>query len=225
MYPRITYRFHLPDGIKEIALEFEPDTFLLRQPQDEVPPAWTMLDFEKCHHCPLSSADSPTCPFASSLARYVEDFGALESFTEVEIEAITPVRRVSATKPLQSGIASMLGLIGATSGCPHLAFYRPMARFHSPFSDEDETVYRVLALFTLRSFLEESGEPQMEGLADQMTAVGDVNAAMAERIRHGFDKDAMVNAIVILDCFSMSVPLAIESKFDTLRRLFNRARG
>ncbi len=53
-----------------------------------------------------------------------------------------------------------------------------------------------------------------------MADVCKVNESMAERIKDGFDKDAMVNAIVVLDCFAMTVPMAIESRFDGLKRLF-----
>jgi hypothetical protein len=42
-----------------------------------------------------------------------------------------------------------------------------------------------------------------------MEDVCKVNEAMAERIRDGLDKDAMVNAIVMFDCFAMTVPMAI----------------
>lgn len=217
--PRILYRFHLPTGIEEIALDFEPDDFLLRTRPDDPPPAWAALEFEKCGHCPLSSADSPNCPFAAALSGYVESFSHLESHREVKIEVITPMRTVSAVKPLQTGIASLVGLIGATSGCPHLAFYRPMARFHLPFADQDETVYRVLSMFVLRSYF--AGKPpDLEQLNAAIASVSDVNAGMATRIRAGFAKDAMVNAIVILDFLAQTVPLAIDSRFDDLRQLF-----
>lgn len=218
---RILYRFHLPAGIEEIRLEFEPDSFLLRRRPDQAPPEWAALDFEKCGHCPLTSAESPSCPFAAALGGYVESFSQLESHHEVMIDVVTETRTVSGVKPLQSGIASLVGLIGATSGCPHLAFYRPMARFHSPFADEQETLYRVLAMFVLLSHFAEK-RPDLADLSEVMTAVGEVNAGMAARIRAGFDKDAMVNAIVMLDFFAMNVPLAIDSEFDSIRALFRQ---
>jgi hypothetical protein len=217
--PCIVYRFHLADGVEEIALEFDAETFLLKQPADQAPPGWAALDFHKCGHCPLSSGASPYCPFAAALSRYVKSFGQRDSYEEVGIEVITPTRTVSAQKPLQSGIASLVGLIGASSGCPHLAFYRPMARFHSPFADEQETLYRVLSMFTVNSVFA-GRSPDFADLAAVMNAVSDVNAAMAERIRAGFDKDAMVNAIVTLDFFAMNVPLEIDARFNSLRHLF-----
>lgn len=214
----IVYRFHFPAGAEEIRLEFEPEHFLLKV-RPETPPAWAALDFDKCSHCPLSSDDHPTCPFAHALSGYVDSFGHLVSHEELEIEVITPSRRIMAHRPLQSGIASMLGLIGATSGCPTLAFYRPMARFHLPFAEEDETVFRVVALYLMRSLMDDASS-DFARLNDVMAEVGNVNQSMAARIRDGFDKDAMVNAIVILDCFALTVPMAIESRFDGMTRIF-----
>lgn len=215
----IVYRFHLPDGIEEIRLAFDPDSFLLRTVPDTPPPAWAQLDFHKCAHCPLSSGETPACPFAFALSGFVDIFGHMVSHEEVDIEVITPGRDISARRPLQSGIASMVGLIGATSGCPHLAFYRPMARFHLPFAEEEETLYRVLSLFLMRGLLAEESH-DMARLNAVMADVCTVNEGMAERIKDGFDKDAMVNAIVMLDCFAMTVPLEIETRFDGMRKLF-----
>lgn len=215
----IVYRFHFPTGAEEIRLEFDAETFLLKTRPEAEAPAWASLDFHKCGHCPLSSAEHPACPFAHSLSGYVDSFGHLVSHEEVEIEVITPSRRIMARRPLQSGIASMVGLIGATSGCPTLSFYRPMARFHLPFAEEEETVFRVVALYLMRSLIEHDSS-DFARLNAVMAEVGKVNESMAERIKDGFDKDAMVNAIVILDCFAMTVPMAIESRFDGLSRIF-----
>jgi len=217
--PRIVYRFHLAEGLEEIVLEFDPEDFTLCERPDLTPPDWAALEFHKCGHCPLNQAEHPTCPFAVALSRYVKSFGHLDSYQEVDIEVETETRTVKAHKPLQSGIASLVGLIGATSGCPHLAFYRPMARFHSPFADEQETLYRVLSMFTVQSLFA-GNKPDFADLGEVMTAVGDVNAAMADRVRSGFDKDAMVNAIVTLDFFAMNVPLEIDTRFDSIRYLF-----
>ena len=94
-----------------------------------------------------------------------------------------------------------------------------MARFHSPFADEQETLYRVLSMFTVQSLFA-GRNPDFADLSAVMVAVGDVNASMADRVRSGFDKDAMVNAIVILDFFAMNVPMEIDSEFDSIRTLF-----
>jgi hypothetical protein len=77
----------------------------------------------------------------------------------------------------------------------------------------------VLSLFPPRAMLGEEIN-DLTCLNSVMEDVCKVNEAMAERIRDGFDENAMVNAIVVLDCFAMTVPMAIESRFDGLKRLF-----
>jgi hypothetical protein len=215
----IVYRFHFAHGAEDIRLEFDAETFLLKSIPETEAPAWAALDFHKCGHCPLSTAEHPACPFASALSGYVDTFGHLVSHEELEIEVITPTRRIIARRPLQSGIASMIGLIGATSGCPTLSFYRPIARFHLPFAEEEETVFRVVALFLMRALMDHNSS-DFSHLNEIMAEVGKVNEGMAERIRGGFTKDAMINAIVILDCFALTVPMAIESRFDGLGHIF-----
>ncbi|KAF0113685.1 MAG: hypothetical protein FD149_2068 [Rhodospirillaceae bacterium] len=55
-------------------------------------------------------------------------------------------------------------------------------------------------------------------------AAGLVNQGMAERIRSAFQKDAVVNALVILDTFAQAAPCVIEEKLEELRYLFNNER-
>jgi hypothetical protein len=221
---RIVYRFHLQSGVEEIALEFDTATFALLTLPSQPAPEWAHLDFWKCGHCPLSSAQTPLCPFAYALSGFVKGFSHLYSYEEVETEVLTESRTIVAKKPLQLGIASVVGLIGATSGCPHLSFYRPMARFHLPFAEDSETVYRVLSMYLLGRYLTDAattpGNTAIAHLTQLIEAVGTVNEAMAERIRAGFKKDAVVNAIVILDCLAQMVPLAFEKNLNDLRKYF-----
>jgi hypothetical protein len=220
----ITYRFHLPAGVEELTLEFDTPTFTLRPRAEVAAPAWARLGFHQCPHCPLTADQSPLCPFAQGLAGFVERFDAFRSFDKATIEIVTEVRTVVATKPLQQGMASLVGLIGATSGCPHLAFYRPMARFHLPFARDDETLYRVFSMYLLGRYLADdataSGPRAMDGLIALTSAAIDVNRGMAERVRAALTKDVVVNAVVILDMFAQAVPYVIEDGLDELRVMF-----
>jgi hypothetical protein len=220
----ITYRFQLPARVEEIVLEFDAATFLLRRREGAVAPAWTALGFHQCPHCPLTPDQSPLCPFAHGLAGFVERFDDFNSFDEATIEIVTDARIVVATKPLQQGMASLVGLIGATSGCPHLAFFRPMARFHLPFARDDETLYRVFSMYLLGRHLTEAeplaGAAAMDGLRTLTEAATAVNRGMATRTRSAFSKDVVVNAVVILDMFAQAVPYVIEDGLDELRAMF-----
>lgn len=219
---QITYRFHLEYGIEEITLRFDAASFTLLRDEAKAAADWAKLEFHQCPHCPLQPADSPQCPFAAGLAGFVERFDAFRSYDTAQIEVVTESRTVSAHKPLQEGMASLMGLIGATSGCPHLAFFRPMARFHLPFARDDETLYRVFSMFILGQYLkraERRGSP-LEELSALTEATNRVNRAMADRVRAAFTRDVVVNAVVILDMFAHSVPFAIEDGLEDLRKVF-----
>lgn len=224
-HSRITYRFHLPQGIKEIALDFDSDSFELRLDPAKRPQQWTRLDFHQCPHCPLTPDSTPLCPFAQALSRFVATFDEFFSYEKAVIEIVTDTRTVVGNKPLQHGMASLVGLIGATSGCPHLAFFRPMARFHLPFARDDETLFRVFSMHLLREYL--AGRPLVAEVFDELSnlnrAATQVNRAMADRVRAAFHKDVVVNAIIVLDSFAQAVPYVIEDKLDELRMMFGLA--
>lgn len=222
----ITYRFHLPAGVQEITLRFEPDSFTLLAGDPATAPDWAALEFCQCPHCPLVAADTPVCPFAHGLSGFVDHFGDFYSYEQAKIEIVTDTRTVSATKPLQNGMASLVGLIGATSGCPHLAAFRTMARFHLPFARDDETLYRVFTMYLLGRYLADgaAGPEVMDGLIALNEAATQVNRAMADRVRTAFRKDVVVNAVVILDMFAQAVPFVIEDGLDELRTLYGMTR-
>ena len=56
----------------------------------------------------------------------------------------------------------------ATSGCPHMDFFKPMARFHLPLANAEETVYRATSMYLLAQyFLQREGKEadmELEGL-------------------------------------------------------------
>ncbi|MCA1907894.1 MAG: hypothetical protein LDL39_05995 [Magnetospirillum sp.] len=222
----IRYTFHLPDGVHEsVVLEFDDQTFLLRPPAIQGVEAWTALDFHICPHCPLDKRTHPHCPLARALAGFVHEFDRFYSYEVAEVEVQAGSRRIISKQPLQAAMASILGLVGATSGCPHLDFFRPMARFHLPFASEQETLFRALSIHLLGEYLRAGGQGDklvgVAGLQARYAAVADVNLTMADRIRAAFKKDVVVNAIVILDTFAQAVPWVIDDALLELRPLFD----
>lgn len=221
----VTYVFHLGNGrVERIKLSFDPDTFLLQNDVSVLPEHWTRLDFQTCPHCPLTGATHPLCPFARALGGFIQRFDDFYSYEKAVVEVVTSQRTVVAERPLQDAMASILGLVGATSGCPHLAFFRPMARFHLPFASEQETLTRVFSLHLLGEFVRLGGEGavavSVDDLEAKYRAVAQVNQGMAERIRAAFAKDAVVNAIIILDTFAQAVPFVVHEALKELRPLF-----
>jgi len=225
----ITYRFHLAEGIQEIALRFDAADYSLINDHTETPPDWARLENHQCGHCPLTPDKMPFCPLARAMAGYIETFDRFYSYEETVVEVVTKNRTIVGKMALQRGMASLVGLIGATSGCPHLSFFRAMARFHLPFSRDDETLYRVFSMYLLMRHIEGAdippGEDAFDGLQKLSHAATLVNHNMAERIRAAFDKDVVINAIIVLDSFAQAVPYVIEEKLEELRTMFGPHQG
>lgn len=57
---------------------------------------------------------------------------------------------------MQIGLYSLLGLVMATSGCPHLDFLRPLALHPLPFSSIHETVFRVSSSYLTEQYFREN---------------------------------------------------------------------
>ena len=221
----IRYLFKLPDNRKEIIdLRLDPLTLDLLNDVPKSMPSWTNLDFHQCSNCPLKVEDSSHCPVAAHFVKLMEPFGSLLSYDTVHVDIITGQRVVSKETSAQKGVSSLMGLIMATSGCPHTAFLKPMARFHLPFADAQETVYRATSMYLLAQyFLQKEGKEadlEMKGLMNIYTRIQIINEAMASRLRAISEKDVALNSLVILDAFAQTVPFVIEDSLEEIRHLF-----
>lgn len=217
----IVYRFTLAGGTREeVALRFDRRSFVLQLDDQGEPEPWTELGFHQCGHCPLTADTTRQCPFARAMAAFIHQFERFYSYEKTVVEVVTERRTMVARQALQHGMASLIGLIGATSGCPHLAFFRPMARFHLPFASAEETLYRAFSTWLLRECLLSHSPPDLAGLDASYQAAAAVNKGMADRIRGAFDKDAVVNAIVVLDTFAQAGSFVIEENLEELRYIF-----
>lgn len=221
----ITYRFGLPDeSVAEFPVVIDRTTLEVVREKDLAFPEWARLEFNKCGHCPLAPETSPACPLSASIANVVERFQDIISYTEIEIEVETEGRRITKSSTAQHGLSALLGLIMATSGCPYTAYFKPMARFHLPFANEEETVYRAVSMYLLSQyFTSEQGASvdfALDGLQAIYKDIQELNRSMAKRIREAITHDAAVNAIVVLDFFAQTMPFAIEDRLEELRPMF-----
>jgi hypothetical protein len=221
----IQYRLRTNDG-REILFRFrfDPKTFEMVEATPANPPAWTALEFNKCSHCPLSTDTHPYCPAALRIAPVLQSCESFDAFTPMQVEVQLPERNVVAQKPLQKALASLLGLVMATSGCPHTAALRPMAHFHLPFSTEDETLQRVTSMYLLAQYFKKmegkSADLELDGLVDLYRKIQTVNETMITRLKAGGIKPAMAQAIVPLDLLSHSMPLNIRISLERIRATF-----
>lgn len=222
----ITYTFIFDDGTTErFDLVFMQETLQAAWPLPDELPEWCRLEYRKCPHCPFAPQEVRDCPLVARLVDVVMRLGHLVSYDEMLVEVETPERTVSQRTTAQRGVSSMLGLIIPTSGCPHTAFFRPMARFHLPFSSPDETFYRAASMYMLAQYFRaaspEEVDLNMEGLGRIYRNMEIVNLQLVERLRGASSSDSSVNAVVILDLFAKSMPVVLDERLDDFRYLFN----
>ena len=203
-------------GAEPLRLEvsLDPDTFLDLAPLPESPPDWAMLDYQRCPNCPLPPRPSAQCPTAGRLIPLARAFSETESVDRARVSVETPDRTFEKEVPIATGISSLLGLQMATSGCPILGRLRPMVPFHLPFATSKETVFRAVATYLVAQHAHwQAREPadwSLDGLRALYREVALVNRAFASRLRSALSKDASLNALVRLDVFTMTIPMALD---------------
>jgi len=222
---QITYRFFAnSEHPVPVELHFAPDTFRLLLPADSPRPDWTLLGHRRCPNCPLDDKET-YCPSALGIAVFLPAFANRISHEKAVIEVETPVRTFVANTTFQTGMSALIGLVCATSGCPLTRFLRPMARYHTPFADEKETLSRSFAIWLLGRYIanknQGGSEPvSLEGLKNNYAALSEMNLALSNRIRDSVNRDAALNAVVILDLFAQIAPVNIDGDFEDIADLY-----
>jgi Domain of unknown function (DUF6901) len=219
------YRLTSRDGFAdELMVVIDGSTLTCVEPEP-VANAWTALSCHQCENCPLDPATTPLCPYAARIAPVLSSLANLFSHDAVDVEAECGNRRVTSSTTAQAAASSLIGLLGAASGCPHTAFLRPMAWFHQPLATVEETVFRAVTTWLLgRYFAAEQGEAtdwRLTDLKQRYEQLHEVNLGLAERMRLASEKDAGVNAVVRLDTFAKTVPYSIDDMLAELRPLFS----
>ena len=222
----LEYRFSLPDGTREI-FHFElidESLELIDSHSSDSLPGWTRLSFHQCPNCPMTEAEQAYCPYAAKISNTVSRFDRLLSYERVYMDVITKERVISQATTAQQGVSSLLGLIIANCGCPHTNFFRPMARFHLPFANIEETIWRAAAMYLLSQyFLKTEGKVadcELTGLEAIYRNVHIVNRAVSERLRAASRSDLPANALILLDVYAMNFPYRIDMILRDMRQLF-----
>jgi len=222
----IEYRLRLPDLSERLFfIRLDTESLEALPAEDQEPlPDWTRLSFSQCASCPLTELDTPTCPAAAKIAPIVRHGEALLSIDQIELTVTTAERISIQTTTAQRALCSLMGLAIATSGCPHTAFFKPMARFHLPLASEEETIFRACATYMLAQYFVNQDGKAADFALKKLTAIyrtmQEVNLAMATRVRSDSRTDSSVNAIVLLDMYAKALPHVIRQSLDELRYLF-----
>lgn len=223
----ITIRYSFKFGkskyeVFDMALDTE--NFELQGNCPEVCPPWTKLDFHQCPNCPLDARHVLRCPLAVNLVNIVKKFDSFISYNETLVVVTTKERIVSKMTTVQRAVGSMMGLIIAASGCPHTAYFRPMARFHLPLANDEETVFRAASMYMLAQFfMNNNGKEvdfELKGLRSIYRNIQLINYTIAERLRAASKSDSVLNAIVDLDIYAQTLMIVIEDSLEDLQPIY-----
>lgn len=205
-------------------MHLDPHTLEQTEPMALAASPWTQLEFHQCSNCPLKASEHPYCPAALNLQALEEGFTDMWSYDALEVEVITSEHTVSATTTAQKGASSLLGLMMATCGCPHTAYFKPMARFHTPLANEENTIYRASSMYLLAQyFVNKDGQKadlELSGLIEIYQQLRIINRTLAERLRANSQKDTALNAVVLLDLLAKTLPYCIDDDMSEIRYLF-----
>ena len=221
-----TYSFEPEDRAwcKTVEVLLDSETLGLVWEPPEDPPSWTRLTEHQCAMCPLKETETPYCPAALSLVEPVFELGNLLSYRVLRTTVVSEERTTWTITPAQRALSSLLGLRMATSGCPVLGRFRPMARFHLPFSTRDETLFRVVGMYLTAQYYRhrDSNEVDwtMDGLRRLYYQIHEVNMTVSQRLRNVVAGDAPMNAVVRLDLLAHEMPASIECHLAEFKPLF-----
>lgn len=185
---------------------------------------WTRLAFNKCSHCPLNEDQSPFCPLAVAMESVIGKFKNSFSYERIHAQVEFKNRVTSTETTVQGALSSMLGLIIPASGCPHTIPFRSMSRFHQPFADTEETIFRATSTFLLAQYFTHRETACIPSDFSRLQTIYDnvhiVNKFLCRRLREVSEDDCYLNAIVILDMFTVSIHSALKHDLKTLASFF-----
>ena len=222
---QIIYHFSAAeDAGATFVISLDPASLALQHPPRSALPAWTRLEHHQCPDCPLAKTGTTDCPMAEVLVDLQDFSGHLDSFKPLTVTVTTPEREMRTVVPAQRAFSSLMGLLIATSACPEVAWLRPMARFHLPMASEEETIYRATSMYMLAQYFRHQAgavpDLSLAGLRARYQRLHQINVAMAARLCSSLDKDASVNAVVLLDLFAKAMPYSVADSVAELEYLF-----
>lgn len=198
--PKALYRLRFQDGAEgDCVIEASPAGIAFEGEK----PDWARLGFHQCPHCPLKQDESPYCPFALAMVEPLRVLDGRNSYDPVDVEVLWRERRVEERTTLQRALGSLMGLISASSGCPHTRLLRAMAWFHLPFSNAEETLFRLLGTYLLGQHLRAlrglEADTDLARLPELYGNLRKVNKGVVERLRAASEGDYGINGLILMD--------------------------
>lgn len=183
----------------------------------------------KCDNTDISNCTNymncGKCVLLDKINEYINYFSDFISYENTSIKVVTKDRIYFKDATFQEGVRSLLGLVMPHSGCPFFTKLIPMARFHLPFSNIEETQFRVIGMYLFAQYLRKKNglesDWDMKYLINIYTAIREINRKICDYIRSKSIQDASINAIIILDILADQVIFSIdEMELDYFEKLF-----
>ena len=223
----ITYNLKLKDG-KEYTFEVDIDRQDRREETNkETHSFWTKLSYNQCSNCPLQPSTHTYCPSALDIEEIAKKFEDIVSTERADVWVHTKNRSFFKNCDVQEALKSIFGLIMATGSCPVLSRLKPLAHFHLPFADLEETVHRLVGTYLIKQHLihregKDSPDWDLKGVERLYSELEIVNVHFMYRLRDASKKDASSNALYIFvtltSLVAMDINKAIESFGPIVRR-------
>lgn len=225
---QIDYNFHFIEQPEWDDLSFRVmlgrATGLAESPRECRPQRWTRLEFCQCEICPLTSADTEHCPIAYNISGLIEKFNGVFSIESCEISVNVSQRSYVKRTHASEGLGSLLGIYMATSGCPHMAPLKPMARFHLPFASLEETIYRQAGNLLLSEYFRQKAEQRMgldlQQLLEVNKRIDRVNLGICKRVEQIVESDVSRNALAVLNTFGVMLRQQLLDRLESLNYLY-----
>ncbi|MBU3914897.1 hypothetical protein KKA14_05120 [bacterium] len=221
----IDYEFIYEDGSRmAFNIGLDRKTITYQRKESQTKPEWARLENEQCSNCSLRKEEHPYCPICLNIGELVEAFRGMLSTGNCTVICTTEERTFSKETSTQVGLFSIFGIIMATSNCPVIHLFKPMARFHLPFSSIEETMVRTASYYLLRQYFEykkgKVPDIDLKKLDQYYSNIQIVNQGILARITNLVEKDAEMNAIVILNSLAQMFNLEFDESLDSLEYLF-----
>jgi hypothetical protein len=206
---KIQYEFFFEnERIEVFSLTFRnPELSLQPFPVENDEP-WTKLEFNQCRVCTLKATERKYCPVARNLSYVLLQFKNDYSYETVRVKVTSEQRVNEKETSLQDGISPLMGLIMATSGCPILDKFKPMAFMHLPFSNKVETTFRAVSTYLTAQYIRKMNrlapDWDLKNFKAMYATVKQLNSDFAKRLQEIKGSDAIMNALVRLDMFAQS---------------------
>lgn len=217
----IHYTFECDEHLLEYQVDVER-RYDLRAERSDLP-AWTRLAHCQCENCPLTVKDASHCPAAVDLVPVITDFQRIPADKIARITVVTPQRTYSKQTEIEEGLRALMGVIMASSACPILSKLKPNARYHLPFSSQQDYTMRSVSFYLLRQYFlyREGSRPDwdLQGLVTLNQDLKTVDEALGERVKEACSDDANLKALLSFFNMSSSLGSSLDEQLQALMPL------